>query len=339
MKAVVVPRTGGAEVLSYRDVPDPVPADDEILIRVSASALNFADILVREGTYHAGSPPPLVPGMDVSGTIEAVGLGAADTGLEVGQRVAATMGEGGYAELVAARVGLVWPLPEGIDFEAGAAFPTAGITAYNVLTLAGRLAPGETVLIHSAAGGVGTTIAQIARMLGAGLVIGTVGTVAKARVAREAGCDEVLVRDQDDFAERVNELTDNRGADVIADPVAGETLERGIGCLAPFGRLRRLRDRLECARPDSLERAPPDEPCRRRLQHRPLSALAARRSATGRAGGARPPSARADPADHRSQVPTRAGSCGTAGARERLKHGQDPPAGGRRVRLVSSASV
>jgi NADPH:quinone reductase len=235
VKAVVVPRTGGAEVLSYRDVPDPEPAAGEILIRVSASALNFADILVREGSYHAGSPPPLVPGMDVSGTVEAVG--AADTGLEVGQRVAATMGEGGYAEFAVAGAGLVWPLPEGIDFEAGAAFPTAGITAYNVLTLAGRLAPGETVLVHSAAGGVGTTIAQIARMLGAGLVIGTVGTAAKVPVAQEAGCDEVLVRDQDDFAERVNELTDGRGADLIADPAAGEMLERGIGCLAPFGRL------------------------------------------------------------------------------------------------------
>ena len=237
MKAVVVPRTGGAEVLSYRDVPDPEPADDEILVRVSASALNFADILMREGTYHAGSPPPLVPGMDVAGTVEAVGREAEGAGLQPGQRVAATMGEGGYAELAVARTGLVWPLPDGIDFAAGAAFPTAGITAYNVLTLAGRLAPGETILIHSAAGGVGTTIAQIARTLGAGLVIGTVGTAAKARVAREAGCDEVVVRDEDDFVERVTELTGGRGADVIADPAAGEMLERGIACLAPFGRL------------------------------------------------------------------------------------------------------
>ena len=120
--------------------------------------------------------------MDVAGTVEAVGPGAAGAGLEPGQRVAATMGEGGYAELAVASPGLVWPLPEGIDFEAGAAFPTAGTTAYNVLTLAGRLAPGETVVVHSAAGGVGTTIAQIARTLGVGLVIGTVGTAAKARV-------------------------------------------------------------------------------------------------------------------------------------------------------------
>ena len=237
MKAVVVPYIGGAEVLSYRDVPDPAPADGEVLIRVSASALNFADIMVREGTYHAGSPPPLVPGMDVAGTIEAVGSGVSGGGLRPGQRVAATMGEGGYAELAVARADLVWPLADGIGTTAGAAFPTAGITAYNVLVLAGRLAPGETVLVHSAAGGVGTTLTQIARTLRAGLVIGVVGTSAKSEVARDAGCDAVVARDEDDFVERVRELTDGRGVDLIADPVAGETMERGLDCLAPFGRL------------------------------------------------------------------------------------------------------
>jgi NADPH2:quinone reductase len=236
VKAVVVSRTGGVEVLSYRDVPDPEPRDDEVLIRVAFSALNFADILVREGTYHAGSPPPLIPGMDVAGTVEAAGP-AAGAGVRVGQRVAATMGEGGYAELAVARADLVWPLDDGIDLAAGAAFPTAGITAYNVLTLAGRLGPSETLLVHSAAGGVGTTIAQIARLLGAGRVIGTVGTSAKVDVARAAGCDDVVARDEEDFVERVAELTEGRGVDVIADPVAGETMERGLDCLAPFGRL------------------------------------------------------------------------------------------------------
>jgi NADPH2:quinone reductase len=228
---------GGPEMLSYREVPDPAPGPDEVLVRVAASSLNYADVLVRQGTYHLSPPPPFVPGMDVAGTVEAVGAEAAALGLAPGQRVAATMGEGGYAELATAKAELVWPLPAGVDLEAGAAFPTAGITAYNVLTLAGRLAPGETVLVHSAAGGVGTTIARLARILGAGLVIGTVGGADKVAVARDAGCDEVVVRGAENFVERTNELTRGAGADLIADPIAGETLERGIGCLAPFGRL------------------------------------------------------------------------------------------------------
>lgn len=235
MKAVVLPRYGGPEVLSYEEVADPVPGAGEVLVRVEAASINFADAKLRVGQYHQGASPPTIPGLDVGGTVAALGPGV--TGLAVGDRVAAGLSGGGYAELAVAKASLVWQLPESVATDTGAAFPIAGITAYNVLALAGRLAPGESVVVHSAAGGVGTTAAQLARILGAGLVIGTVGDPAKVAAARDAGCDEVIVREEGDFAARVNELTAGGGADVILDSVAGETLTRGLGCLAPFGRL------------------------------------------------------------------------------------------------------
>lgn len=235
MKAIVVPEFGGPDVLSYQEVPDPVPGEGEVLIRVEAASINYADVLLRVGRYHQGAPPPTVPGLDVAGTIVALGSGVG--GLTVGQRVAAGLSGGGYAELAVASASLVWPLPAAVDTETGAAFPIAGLTAYNTLTLAGRLAEGETVVVHSAAGGVGTTASQIARVLGAGQVIGTVGDRAKEAAAREAGCDEVVVRGEEDFAARVNELTGGAGADLILDSIAGETMARGLDCLAPFGRL------------------------------------------------------------------------------------------------------
>lgn len=235
MKAVVLPRYGGPEVLSYEEVADPVPGAGEVLVRVEAASINFADAKLRVGQYHQGAPPPTIPGLDVGGTVAALGRGV--TGLAVGDRVAAGLSGGGYAELAVAKASLVWRLPESVATDTGAAFPIAGITAYNVLALAGRLAPGESVVVHSAAGGVGTTAAQLARILGAGLVIGTVGDPAKVVAARDAGCDEVIVREEEDFVARVNELTSGAGADVILDSVAGETLTRGLDCLAPFGRL------------------------------------------------------------------------------------------------------
>jgi NADPH2:quinone reductase len=235
VKAVVLPRYGGPEVLSYEEVADPLPGAGEVLIKVEAASINFADVKLRVGEYHQGAPPPTIPGLDVAGTVARLGAGV--SGLQVGQRVAAGLSGGGYAELAVASASLVWPLPDTVDSETGAAFPIAGITAYNVLTLAGRLVPGETVVVHSAAGGVGTTASRLARLLGAGLVIGTVGDRAKAQAALDAGCQEVIVRGEEDVAARVNELTAGAGADLILDSVAGETLTGGFAYLAPFGRL------------------------------------------------------------------------------------------------------
>src|SRR4051812_19022037 len=170
MKAIMVHAFGGPETLRIDEQPDPQPGPGQVLIRVAATGVNFADIMARLGRYHGGSPPPFTPGLDVAGTITAVGDGVRE--LQVGQRVAAFPAGGGYAEQVLADPLLVYPLPDALDFDAAAAFPTIGVTAYNLLTICGRLQPGETVLIHAAAGGVGTTAVQLAKHLGAGRVIG-----------------------------------------------------------------------------------------------------------------------------------------------------------------------
>ncbi|HEY8450120.1 MAG TPA: quinone oxidoreductase [Bacillota bacterium] len=235
MQAIVITRYGGPEVLELQEVPQPTPGEGEVLIRTEAVGVNFADIMLRKGRYHAGGKPPVIPGLDLAGTIVAVGPGV--RGLEVGQRVAAFAGAGSYAEYAVAPAVLTWPVPVGIDIETAAAFPTVGITAYNLLTLAGRLEPGETVLVHAAAGGVGTTAVQLARLLGAGTVIGTVGDDAKVPLARELGCNHVINYRREDFAARVLELTGGRGADLILDAVAGPVFAASLTCLAPFGRL------------------------------------------------------------------------------------------------------
>ena len=235
MRAVFVTGFGGTEVLRVQETEAPRPGPGQVLIQVAATGVNFADILARQGRYHGGAQPPFIPGLDVAGTITAVGEGV--TGLRVGQRVAAFPEGGSYAEQVVADPVLVYPLPDGVDWDTAAAFPTVGVTAYNVLALAGRLTPGETVVVHAAAGGVGTTAVQVARLLGAGRVVGTVGDDAKAGVVRELGADAVINYRREPVADRVLELTDGKGADVILDSVAGELFQQSLRCLAPFGRL------------------------------------------------------------------------------------------------------
>jgi NADPH:quinone reductase len=235
MKAVVVTQFGGPEVLAWQEVPAPTPGPGQVLIRTEATGVNFADIKTRMGTYHGAGKPPVIPGLDVAGRIAAVGPGV--TGFQEGERVAAFCNVGGYAEYVAVPALLTWAVPEEIDLAQAAAFPTVGVTAYNLLTLAGRLTPGETVLVHAAAGGVGSTAVQLAKLLGAGTVIGTVGNDAKADLARSLGCDHVINYRREPFAARVGELTGAAGADLILDAVAGEVFESSLSCLAPFGRL------------------------------------------------------------------------------------------------------
>lgn len=235
MKAVVITQIGGPEVLRYQEVPTPTPADGQVLIKTEATSVNFADIMLRTGRYHRGNHPPMIPGLDAAGTVAALGPGVA--GLQIGQRVAAFCSSGSYAEYALAPAVLTWPVPEGVKLETAAAFPTIGITAYNLLTMAGRLAPGETVLIHAAAGGVGTTAIQLARLLGAGTVIGSVGDDAKAELVRGLGCDHVINYRREDLPARVKELTGGTGADLILDSVAGPVFQQSLACLANFGRL------------------------------------------------------------------------------------------------------
>ena len=178
MKAVRFHKIGGPEVLVYEVVPDPTPKDGEVLIRIEAVGLNFADVMRRRGDdYPQPSPPPFILGAEVAGTIAAVGKGV--TSLEVGTPVLATPGEGGYAPYICVPAAMVIPLPDGISAVQAAALMGHGLTAAIALRNAARLAPGESVLIEAAAGGVGSFAVQLAKLYGAGNVIAAASTPEK----------------------------------------------------------------------------------------------------------------------------------------------------------------
>lgn len=234
MKAVLVTELGGPEKMIYTEVELPAISSTQVLIRVDMASVNFADIKSRYGKKGAAKLP-FIPGLDATGVIEAIGSEV--KGLQVGQRVIAFPANGSYAEYVAAEEALTFAIPEQISTETAAACPVVSFTSYQLLAKVGRLAKGETVLIHAAAGGIGTTAIQLAKLLGAGRVIGTVGSSAKAEIALQAGADYVICHDKEDFVEKVRELTDGAGADVILDSISGQVSERSMECLAWYGRL------------------------------------------------------------------------------------------------------
>jgi NADPH2:quinone reductase len=235
MKGVVVSRFGGPEVLEYRELEMPVFSSTQVLVRVEATSVNFADTQARQGKYHGAGNPPFVPGLDLTGTVEAVGADVKH--LHPGQRVIAFPLTGSYAEYVVTDQALTFAIPDSIDTDTAAACPIISFTSFNLLSQVTRLQPGESVLVHAAAGGIGTTAIQLAKRLGAKTVIGTVGSDAKKEIALQAGADHVINYQQENFAEQVNHLTQGHGVDVILDSVAGETFDLGLTCLARFGRI------------------------------------------------------------------------------------------------------
>ena len=235
MKAIVISEFGGPEVLKNVNVDTPSINTNQVLIRVEATSVNFADIQTRQGKYHAAGKPPIIPGLDAAGIIETVGSDVQS--LKVGQRVIAFPKTGSYAEYIVADENLTFVLPNNVDFQTAAASPVVTFTAYKLLADVGRVQPGETVLIHAAAGGIGTTAIQLAKILGAGCVIGTVGSESKVSAAIEAGADHVICYEKDNFVPKVNELTNGQGADVILDSISGKVTEKSLDCLAMYGRL------------------------------------------------------------------------------------------------------
>ena len=233
MKAILVTGYGGPENMIYTDVEMPEMMPKQILIRTVATSVNFADIKSRYGKK--GGKLPFIPGLDVAGVIERVGTEVEH--FQVGQRVIAFPSQGSYAEYVVADESLTFAIPDSLDFKAAAACPIVSFTAYKLLAEVARIESGETVLIHAAAGGIGTTAIQLAKLLGAGKVIGTVGSESKSGIVLEAGADHVICHDQEDFAEKVNEWTQGEGANVILDSISGRVSEKSMTCLAPYGRL------------------------------------------------------------------------------------------------------
>ncbi len=232
MRAIYVTAAGGPDVLDERDAPAPAPGPGEVAVRVAYAGVNYAEVMGRRGDYQP-APLPFIPGFEVSGHVAALGAGV--TGFAVGQRVAAMTIIGGYAEVAVAPAAMVVPVPDGVDLRTAAAFPTIAPTAYALLHEVARVRPGEAVLVHAAAGGVGTVLGQMARALGAGRVIGTVGSADKVAYAARFGYDLVLPRDG--FVEGVRAATGGRGVDAAFDSVGGQVLARSFEALAPMGRV------------------------------------------------------------------------------------------------------
>jgi NADPH2:quinone reductase len=214
VRAILLREPGGPEQLEYAEVPDPVAADGQVLVRVRAAGVNFADVLLRQGRYPQPPPLPTVPGSEVAGEVD-------------GRRVMALPRGGGYAEIVAVEPELLVPLPEGASFEEGASFLLTFLTAWIPLTRQVRIAPGSVVLVHAGSGGVGSAAVQVAKQLGA-KVVATASTQEKRQLALDLGADEAF--GYDDFDERVR-------ADVVLDSVGGDVFSRSLGVLNPMGTL------------------------------------------------------------------------------------------------------
>jgi NADPH2:quinone reductase len=213
----------------------PEPKDDQVRIKVRSAALNFPDILLIAGKYQVKPALPFSPGLEVAGTIDAVGK--AVTGWTPGQRVLAQLGMGGFAEFAVAPAAAIQPIPAAMSDDEAAAFPLVYQTSYFGIVVRGAMKRGETVLVHSAAGGVGLAAVQLARALGAGKIIGTVGSDHKRDIVRNNGADIVANYQTEDFVEIVKRETNGRGADVIFDPVGGDIGQRSTKCIAFEGRL------------------------------------------------------------------------------------------------------
>lgn len=235
MKAVVAQQWCDPNGLVIEEVPRPEPRDGELLVKVASAALNFPDILMVAGKYQVKPPLPFTPGFEVAGTVQAIGPGV--EGFARGQRVLSQLSLGGLAEFAAAPVASTQPIPAAMSDDEAAAFPLVYQTSYFGLVFRGQLKKGETVLVHSAAGGVGLAAVQIARALGAGKIIGTAGSDSKLDVIRQNGADAAVNYQTEDFVEVVKRETGGRGADIIYDPVGGEIGQKSTKCIAFEGRL------------------------------------------------------------------------------------------------------
>ncbi len=234
MRAITITSPGGPEVLQIAEVPDPVPAEGEVLIDVAAAGLNRADLLQRQGMYPPPPGEPEYPGLECAGTIAALGAGV--TGWQVGDQVCALLSGGGYAEQVAVPAGQVLPVPAGLSVTEAAALPEVACTVYsNVVQVAG-LRAGETLLVHGGASGIGTLAIQLGKALGAQVAC-TAGSRAKLDRCRELGADLAIGYRDTDFVAAVSEFTGGRGADVILDIMGAAYLDRNVAALAQDGRL------------------------------------------------------------------------------------------------------
>ena len=226
MRAVQINEFGGPEVLEVReDAPVPDPGEHEVLIKVSRAGMNFADTHARENTYLAKYDLPLTPGAEVAGTDPD------------GNRVVAMLGTGGYAEYAVAPKATTFPIPDGLDDGAALALVLQGLTAWHLFRTSAKMANGESVVIHAAAGGVGSLAVQLAKPLGAGRVIATASSEEKRKLALELGADAAVDAAGEGMRDRLIEANDGNKVDIVLEMAGGQVFDESLAALAPFGRL------------------------------------------------------------------------------------------------------
>ncbi|HEX7822605.1 MAG TPA: NADPH:quinone oxidoreductase family protein [Sphingobium sp.] len=236
MKQVSFSETGDAGVLKLTEVVQPVPGPTQVLVRVEAASVNFADVVRRSGApYPVPTPLPAVPGSEVAGFVEAVGNDVKD--LAVGDPVFALTDLGGYSQYLVSEAAGTFKLPEGFDLDIACTLVVAGVTAYQMLAEVAQVKPGDTVFIPGAAGGVGNYAVQLARILGAKLVIAGAGSEVRRKQALANGADHALDYSLVTWPDELRRLTDGKGADVVLDMIGGSFFNQSLAALAPFGRL------------------------------------------------------------------------------------------------------
>lgn len=233
MRAVVLESYGGPEVLQLQDVPDPEPGPEEVIVQIAATALNRADLLQRRGFYPGPPMPDEIPGMELSGTV--VGLGARATAWQLGDQVMGIVGGGAYAEKIAVHERQLMAVPAAVALADAAAIPEVFITAYDALVVQGGLSSGRVALVHAGGSGVGTASIQIAKAIGASIIV----TASTGKVERclALGADVAVDYTKDDFVEAVEAFTGGRGVDVVLDVIAGDYVERNIDSVMVQGRI------------------------------------------------------------------------------------------------------
>ena len=234
MLAITLPSYGDPDVLTPAELADPVPGSGEVLVDVAATAVNRADLLQRRGLYPPPPGAPAHPGLECSGTVAALGPGV--TGWQVGDEVCALLAGGGYATRVAVPAGQLLPVPSGVSLVEAAALPEAACTVWSNVFIVAGLQPGEVLLVHGGASGIGTMAVQLAARAGA-RVIATVGSPVKAQRVCELGAERAVLYRDEDFVEVVREQTGGAGADVVLDVMGASYLQRNVRALADGGRL------------------------------------------------------------------------------------------------------
>jgi NADPH:quinone reductase-like Zn-dependent oxidoreductase len=233
MKAMQVHETGSPDVLKYEDIDKPVPKSEQVLVKVISASVNWADVMLRKGTYPGMPSLPIVPGIDGAGIVESVGNEV--THVTPGQNVM-IFGQKCYAQYTVTKAASVTPIPEGIDIDEAASLPVNYLTAYHMIHTMAHIQPAQTILVYAAAGGVGTAVIQLGKVAGV-TIVGLTSSDEKARYTKKQGIDHIINYNTEDVLQKIKEITNGKGVNLILNSVAGNTFSRDFEALASLGQI------------------------------------------------------------------------------------------------------